>query len=167
MKNILFSCVLATLALNFAAAPALGAKIKLKDEQQLRDLHALYWEGWNRHEAKIAGSVFAEDATMKDLSGKWVAGRVAIEKAFVDEHAGAGKESSARGDKVSIEFVARNVAVVDQEVELSGFKQASGKPHDPFALHVVTVSTKKAGKWWFQALRAYVPLPTSLQSSKK
>lgn len=151
--------VLALLFCLALASPAHGAKGKFKDDQVIRDLASTFWESWNKHDAKAMVAIFRDDATLINPMGRVANGRAEIEKLLTEEHATYMKESVARGGAVKIQFVGRNVAIIDQEIDLSGAKGFASQDDAPFKLHLSSAVTKKNGKWLVAAARPYSLLP--------
>lgn len=147
------------LLLTLIAPPALGAKGKFKDDQMIRDLASLYWEAWNKHDTKAMVTGFRDDAIFVNPMGRTAGSRSAIEKLFAEEHSTYLKGAKAQAGAVTIQFVGRNVAVIDQEVDMTGVTGVAIKEDEPFRPHFSGVITKKAGKWQLAAARTYVFLP--------
>jgi len=149
------------------ALPVFAAKEKFRDDQMLRDVHTMFWEGWNRHDAKQMAAGFAEDATLVSAFGRAVVGREAIEKLFAEEQAGSMKDSQALPSELKIQFVTRNIAVVDEEIELGGMRSPEGKVVEPRRFRLSNVVSKKAGKWWIAASRPYFLPPEAPEIAHK
>jgi len=137
------------------AFPAFASKEKFRDDQMLRDVHTMFWEAWNKHDAKQMSASFAEDATVVSAYGRLAVGREAIEKLFAEEQAASMKDSQALPSELKIQFITRNIAVVDEEIELGGMRSPEGKIVEPRRLRLSNVISKKAGKWWIAASRPY------------
>lgn len=142
------------------ALPAFAAKEKVKDDQMIRDVHSTFWEAWNHHDGKQMAAMYADDGTLINPAGRVAIGREAIEKLFTEEHSTLLKDSVAKSSGIEIRFISRNIALVDEDLELSGCKGPDGKAtEEPMKSHVFNVLTKKAGKWWASATRPYSFMP--------
>jgi len=146
------------------ATPTFAAKEKFRDDQMLRDVQSTFWEAWNRHDAKQMAALFADEGTIVNPYGRTASGRSGVEKLFAEEHAAAMKESQGISNGLQIQFVNRNTALVDEEVEMGGIKNPDGKLMEPQRYHLANVIIKKSGKWWIMGSRGYF-LATSPENS--
>lgn len=136
-------------------APVFAAKEKFRDDQMIRDVQSTFWEAWNKHDAKQLAGLFADTATSINPYGRVASNKDNVEKALTEEHGGIMKESQGISAGLTIQFVNRNVALVDEEVDLGGVKSAEGKTLEPQRAHLANVLTKKAGKWLIAGARLY------------
>lgn len=146
--------------------PAFAAKGKFKDDQMIRDLSSVFWENWNRHEVKGIAALFHDDVTYLTAYGKITSGKKETEKMLKEDHEGIMKDVTGNSEIKSIQFVARNVAILDEEVEVTGWKNLDGKTIEGLTkVHSTSVLLKKSGKWLVSVRRAWLmPAPRETAS---
>lgn len=149
----------------FMTNASFAAKGKFKDDQMLREISSEFWEHWNKHDVKAMAAMFNDEASYLSLAGKLESGKKEVEKSFREEHESALKEANASSELKSIQFVARNVAILDEEVEITGMKNPDGKVSEGLMkLFSSSILMKKTGKWWLAGRRAWV-MPVARETS--
>ena len=83
---------------------------------------------------------FYDEGTLINFTGKAANSRTEVEKMLTEDHQGFLKEISGRAEVKSLQFVSRNVALLDEDVEMNGWKNPDGKVAEE-APHFETVIT--------------------------
>lgn len=105
------------------------------EDKEIRDLVALFYEGWNDHDVEKMVSVYAGDIDHVNAFGEWHKGKEAMKEALTQFHAGPGKNSHKIITIEKIRFIKPDVAValVRQMSKVGNFG--------------TFVLSKESGKW--------------------
>jgi uncharacterized protein (TIGR02246 family) len=150
------------LAIGVGLPGLLHAQTSSQDESAVQQVLSGMDEAWNQGDAKTLASYFTPEAELIDVTGTLHGGRNAIER----------RNSILLGDMLngshltqelrSIKFLRPDVAVVDTNAQLYGYKSLpKGLPTSGAVLtarvrHVMVYN----GKWWIVATQfTYVPPP--------
>jgi len=82
------------------------------DEQAIRAALAIFYEGWNTHDADKMVSIFAEDGDHIDVFGEWQKGRAAIREDLAFVHVGSLRNSQKKYTVEKIRFLTPDAAVI-------------------------------------------------------
>jgi len=119
------------------------------DEAAIRSVLSASGKGWSAGDAKLASSVYTEDAQWMNAFGRRKNGRAEIEAFLTWLFAHPGEQntkSTARRD-FSIKFLRPDVAVVHFYQEVTGQLTDDGKETPKRRIHVTKIVTKENGKW--------------------
>ena len=120
--------------------------------QSVLDAHGA---AWTRGDAAGAASVLTDDADWVSGSGKTFVGREQIEamhKQLLDGPA-KGTRHSHPGTP-NVRFITPEVAIVDGDSMMAGFRDDNGKEEPPAYSRYTAVFVKKSGKWYVTAFRS-------------
>lgn len=81
------------------------------EDKAIRNLVALFYEGWNEHDVEKMVSVYAGDIDHVNAFGEWHKGKEAMKEALTKFHAGPGKTSHKTITVEKIRFIKPDVAV--------------------------------------------------------
>lgn len=151
MKRVLAAAVAAVLisAIGFA---------KESDEQKIRARTEEFADAWNKHDPAAMTALWSVDGDLINPFGRRAKSMTEIQKLFQDEHGAAMKQSTYKIVSQSVRFIEPNLALVDQDAEITGVANPDGttatiKPH------VAALMRKSGGQWWITSVRAYSYLP--------
>ncbi len=151
-----------TMLLILAVAVAASAQTKTEksvlsknadDEKAIQAMLATAGKGWAERDAKLASSIYTEDAQWMNAFGRRKNGRIEIEEflKWLFSHPGEKNTRSANTPDVprepSIKFIRPDVAVIYSYRESSGQMSDSGKEMPKRKIHVTQIATKENGKW--------------------
>jgi len=111
-RNICYLCSCLTVICTLPANTLLAQSEKSEDETAIRDQLALFYEGWNTHDAEKMVSVYADDIDHINAFGRWNKGKQAIKEDIIQFHAGPGKNSQKTYTIEKIRFLKPDVAIV-------------------------------------------------------
>ena len=111
-RNICYLCFYLTIICTLPASTLLAQSVKSEDETAIRDQLALFYEGWNTHDAEKMVSVYADDIDHINAFGRWNKGKQAIKEDIIQFHAGPGKNSQKTYTIEKIKFLKPDVAIV-------------------------------------------------------
>ncbi len=147
MRRVLAAAVAAVLicAVSFAQG---------SNEQQIRARSEAFAAAWNKHDPTEMAYFWSVDGDLVNPYGRSAKGLLEIQRLFQDEHSKGLKQSTYTITGQKVRFIAPNLAVVDQDAEISGIANPDGttvtmKPH------VVALWRKSGGEWWIVTARAY------------
>jgi len=124
-----------------------------EDEKAIQAMLAVSGKGWAARDAKLASSIYAEDAQWMNAFGRRKNGRAEIEEflKWLFSHPGEKNTKSANTPDVpresSIKFIRPDVAVIYSYREVIGQMSDSGKEMPKRKIHVTQIATKERGKW--------------------
>lgn len=123
------------------------------DEKAIQAMLAISGNGWAARDAKLASSVYAEDAQWMNAFGRRKNGKAEIEEflKWLFSHPGEKNTKSADSTNAprdpSIKFIRPDVAVIYSYREVIGQMSDSGKEMPKRKIHVTQIATKERGKW--------------------
>lgn len=116
-----------------------------------------FLEAWNKHDASLMASIWADDGDLINPMGKLARGREEVLRLFTDEQRGAMKSTTCGMTLESVRWAADNVVVVDADCSISGMRDPGGKDLPIFKPHVVLVLHKiDNDQWQVLSARPYV-----------
>ena len=119
------------------------------DEKAIQAMLAVSGKGWMTKDAKLASSVYTEDAQWMNAFGIRKNGRAEIEGqlTWLFAHPGEKNSKSSSFRDFSIKFLRPDVAVVHFYLELTGQMSDSGKEMPKRKIHTTRIAVKENGKW--------------------
>lgn len=165
MRRILnrVPAVLLGLGLAVAFPVALGCQTSTQSEEGIRNVLSGMEDAWNRGDAKAWARYFSRDAEFVDVAGAILEGRDGIERRHADLLAGMFSGSHLAQKLRRIRFLQPDVAVVDADLEVYGYKSlprglpTSGAVLSARLKHIMIYAN---GQWWIVASQnTYVPPP--------
>jgi uncharacterized protein (TIGR02246 family) len=144
------------LVLCLFAGPAL-AQSTAADEKDIRSIAAQFQDAWNKTDAKMLADLFLTDGDYVSSTGRTARGRAEVEKAFALQWAGIYKKTKITVTTTTVQFVRKDVAIVDGVFEVTGMKDPSGKALGARSGLSTIVALKKGDRWYVAALRGMVP----------
>ncbi len=154
----MYRVLVASLAAILISAVAVA---KESNEQQIRDRAEEFAAAWNKHDPFAMAMVWSAEGDLINPFGRKARGIADIVKLLQDEHNTVMKQSSFKVTNVSVRFIEPTLAIVDEDVEISGITNPDGTPAPTLKPHVTTLMRKGGGKWWVLTARAwnYTPPP--------
>jgi len=153
MKRVLAAAVAAVLisTVGFAADTP---------EQQIRNRIDEFAAAWNKHDPTAMAYFWSVDGDLINPSGRKASGLTEIQRLFADEHGQNGpmKQSTYKSVSVKIRFLEPTLALLDQDIEISGITAPDGSTVTQKS-HVAALLRKSGGQWWINSVRAYNYLP--------
>jgi uncharacterized protein (TIGR02246 family) len=102
---------------------------------------------FNRHDPHAVAMAFTEDADLTSVRGVTAHGRKEIEQFYAGVFAGRLKSAHRTASVTSVRFLARDIASVDADWEITGSKADDGSDL-PLRKGILTVIvTKQNGEW--------------------
>ena len=137
----------------FAMRIVMGGGIsELTDEGRIRQIIAEEESAWNRGDAKAYAWHFAEEGGFTNVLGNVYYGRRAFEDRHASLFATAFKGTSLRMTVHKMLFIRPDIAIVDIDTEMTGFKTLPPGIHATADGVVRTrlqqVMSKENGDWW-------------------
>ena len=149
MRVVLRTSIAFMLATRIVMAQGSGQK---SDEGRIRQIIAEEEKAWNQGDAKAYASHFAEEGGFTNVLGTVYYGRRAFEERHASVFATVFKGTSLRMTVQKIRFIRPDIAIVDIDTEMTGFKAL------PPGIHAATdgvlrtrlqqVMSKESGDWW-------------------
>ena len=149
MKRVLVAAAAALLISTFGFA----AETK-NDEQMIRDRAQEFADNWNKHDATAMAYMWSADGDLVNPFGRRASGLTEIQRLFADEQSKAMKASTYTVKSVKVHFLNPQLAVVDQDVEVTGVANPDGTTAT-MTPHVTAVMTRSGGQWWIASARAF------------
>jgi len=151
-----FPKIALVLVLYLAAGLAL-AQSTAADEKDIRSIAAQFQDAWNKADAKMLADLFLTDGDYVSSTGRTARGRAEVERAFAQQWAGIYKKTKITVTTTTVQFVRKEVAIVDGVFEVTGMKDPSGKALGARSGLSTIVALKKGDRWYVAALRGMVP----------
>jgi uncharacterized protein (TIGR02246 family) len=141
----------------FSVCAGAQLPVNAADEKDIRSIGGQIQDAWNKADPKMLADLFLTDGDYISSTGRTARGRPAVEKAFQEQWSGIYKGTKIAHTLTSVRFVRRDVAIADGGFEISGMKNASGKPLPARTGLTTVVAVKKGDRWYVAALRGMVP----------
>ena len=140
--------ILATCLVSFAAYSAqMQSKGSEADSSAVKAVVTAYDDGFNSHDSKAIGALFADDGDFTNMRGSSKHGRKDIEQNYGNLLNG-GLKTAHRTDNVkNVKFITPDVAELDADWEMTGTKAADGSDNPPRKGGLDWVVQKINGKW--------------------
>ncbi|MGE5414926.1 MAG: YybH family protein [Syntrophomonadaceae bacterium] len=143
---------------SLAALPALSQSSSgASDEKDIRSIGAQIQEAWNKKDAKMLADLWLTDGDYISSTGRTATGRAEVERAFAAQWAGVYKGTRLAHTLTLVRFLRKDVAIADGAFEISGMKDAAGKPLPTRSGLTTVVAARKGDRWYVAALRGMVP----------
>lgn len=123
-----------------------------KEEEQVKNVLTAFVEAWNKHDAKVFASIFAEDADLINVAGKSKHGRYEIEEHHAPSFKTKWKDSYQKITQSKTRFIKPDVAAVDAWWELTGIKGPEGQDMPARRGLLNFVMTKNDDKWFITVM---------------
>jgi uncharacterized protein (TIGR02246 family) len=125
------------------------------DETRIRQLIAEEESAWNRGDAKAYASHFDEEGGFTNVLGTVYYGRRAFEERHAEIFATVFRNTVLSMKVQKIQFIRPDVAVVDIDTEMTGFKALPPGVHaaadGALRTRLQQVMSKEGGDWWIAA----------------
>ncbi len=141
----------------FLSAVSVLSQPTAADEKDIRSIGAQVQDAWNKADPKMMGDLFLTDGDYVSSTGRTARGRAEVEKAFAQQWASVYKGTKITVTVTTVQFVRRDVAVVDGAFEVTGMKDASGRTLSARSGLSTIVASKKGSRWYIAAMRGMVP----------
>ena len=145
--------------LALAGGAAWGKPVPPSHEQDEAGIKATLAElsaAWGKHDVKAFSAVFVDDAVMMNPHGDVRRGRAEIEHLFNEDIGPTGplKDTQSPHTLTWWRPIAPGHALVDSDSEMTGLKDAQGKPF-VVKTHVTMLMVKRADRWAISDFRAF------------
>lgn len=127
------------------------------DNKDIRSIGTQIQDAWNKEDAKMLADLWLTDGDYISSTGRTARGRAQVEKAFAEQWAGLYKGTKIGHTFTSVHFLRKDVAIADGAFEITGMKDAAGKPLGSRSGLSTIVAMKKGNRWYIAALRGMVP----------
>jgi uncharacterized protein (TIGR02246 family) len=149
--NLLPGVLLGTLALGFLRLAVVHAETYTADETAIRAIMQSQQDAWNKGDAKAFAAHAAQDCLFTNIVGAPFIGRQSFEerhaRIFSSIYAGSHLTVRVR----TLKFVTHDVAIVEAELGLSGYKSLAPGVHAQadgiLYTELEEVFAKRAGGW--------------------
>jgi uncharacterized protein (TIGR02246 family) len=105
---------------------------------------------WNRHDASAFAENFADDADFTNVFGSLAQGRAAITASHAAIFRTMFSDSIVTIKETRIRFIRGDVAAVDARWEMTGARDAQGKPWPLRRGLMNMIATRENGAWLFR-----------------
>jgi uncharacterized protein (TIGR02246 family) len=121
------------------------------DERAIRDLAQQYESGWNNHDMSLLGAMRANDIDFVVVTGEHRKGREASMAQLGEQHRTQFRESVWTNEKVSVQFLRPDVALVHIEWGIKGDRNLDDTPRPPRKGIFTWVVVKEGAAWTLRA----------------
>ena len=108
---------------------------------------AAFADTWNRHDMDAFAALFAADAELVTVTGRWLRGRAEIHAAHTAMHASVMKESRIELRDLSIRVLGPDLAIARARWRLEGLVGPGGVALPPRAGVFGNLVARQAGAW--------------------
>jgi uncharacterized protein (TIGR02246 family) len=141
----------ALLLLVTVAMTGLATAQSADDERAIRNLAQQYETGWNTHDMNLLGAMRTDDIDFVVVTGEHRKGREASMAPLGEQHRTQFRDSVWTNEKVSVQFIRPDVALVHIDWGIKGDRNTDDTPRPPRRGTFTWVVVKDGGAW---ALRA-------------
>jgi uncharacterized protein (TIGR02246 family) len=142
---------IASVALAVIVWTAHASGQSLIDEQSIRGLATQFERAWNTHDMNVLGSIATDDIDFVNVAGLHWKGRAEVVKEHAERHKVRFKNSVWTTKRVSVQFVASDLALVHVEWETRGDLDFDLKPWPPRKGIFSWLVVKNNGSWRIRA----------------
>jgi uncharacterized protein (TIGR02246 family) len=121
------------------------------DEQAIRNLAQQYETGWNSHDMSLLGAMRAENIDFVVVTGEHRKGREASMAQLGEQHRTQFRDSVWTNEKVSVQFLRPDVALVHVEWGIKGDRNVDDTSRPPRKGIFTWVVVRDAGAWRLRA----------------
>ena len=145
--------VIGTLALVLAvwAEPIAGQPPA--DDQSIRGLAAQFERAWNSHDMNLLGAITTEDVDFVNVAGLHWKGRAEVVREHAERHKVRFKNSVWTTERVSVQMLAPDMALVHVDWQTRGDLDFDLKPWPPRNGIFSWLVVKNAGNWKIRAVQ--------------
>jgi uncharacterized protein (TIGR02246 family) len=140
---------LLSLALLLGITPALAQSGD--DERAIRNLAQQYETGWNTHDMNLLGTMRAEDIDFVVVTGEHRKGRETSMAQLGEQHRTQFRDSVWTNEKVSLQFIRPDVALVHIEWAIKGDRNMDDTLRPPRQGIFTWVVVKTGADWKLRA----------------
>jgi uncharacterized protein (TIGR02246 family) len=133
------------LAMIVAAAPVSGQS--KGDEESIRAVAAQFERAWNTHDMSVLGSIATEDIDFVNVAGLHWKGRAEVVREHAERHKVRFRNSVWTTERVNVQFLAADVALVHVEWGTRGDLDFDLKPWPPRKGIFSWLVVKSDGSW--------------------
>jgi uncharacterized protein (TIGR02246 family) len=142
---------IASVALAVIVWTAHASGQSLIDEQSIRGLATQFERAWNTHDMTVLGSIATDDIDFVNVAGLHWKGRAEVVKERAERHKVRFKNSVWTTERVSVQFLASDLALVHVEWETRGDLDFDLKPWPPREGIFSWLVVKNNGNWRIRA----------------
>jgi uncharacterized protein (TIGR02246 family) len=121
------------------------------DERAIRNLAQQYENGWNTHDMSLLGAMRAENIDFVVVTGEHRKGREASMAQLGEQHRTQFRDSVWTNEKVSVQFLRPDVALVHVEWGIKGDRNVDDTPRSPRKGIFTWVVMKDGAAWTLRA----------------
>ena len=121
------------------------------DERAIRNLAQQYETGWNTHDMTVLGAMRAEDIDFVVVTGEHRKGREASMAKLGDQHRTQFRDSVWTNEKISVQFLRPDVALMHVEWAIKGDRNVDDTPRPPRRGIFTWVVVKDGTVWKLRA----------------
>jgi uncharacterized protein (TIGR02246 family) len=122
-----------------------------EDERAIRELARQYETGWNTHDMNLLGAMRTNDIDFVVVTGEHRKGREASMAQLGDQHRTQFRDSVWTNEKVSVQFLRADVALVHIEWAINGDRNVDDTPRPPRKGIFTWVAMKDGADWKLRA----------------
>ena len=145
--------VIAALALALAVWIEPIAGQPSADEQAIRGLATQFERAWNSHDMNLLGAITTEDVDFVNVAGLHWKGRGEVVREHAERHKVRFKNSVWRTERVSVQMLAPDMALVHVDWQTRGDLDFDLKPWPPRKGIFSWLVVKNAGNWKIRAVQ--------------
>jgi uncharacterized protein (TIGR02246 family) len=123
------------------------------DEQLIRGLAVQFERAWNSHDMNLLGAITTEDVDFINVAGLHWKGRAEVVKEHAERHKVRFKNSVWTTERVSIQMLAPEMALVYVDWQTRGDLDFDLKPWPPRTGIFSWLVVKNAGSWKIRAVQ--------------
>ena len=123
------------------------------DEQSIRGLATQFEQAWNSHDMNKLGAITTEDVDFVNVAGLHWKGRAEVVKEHAERHKVRFKNSVWTTERVAIQFLSPDMALVHIDWQTRGDLDFDLKPWPPRTGIFSWVVVKNAGSWKIRAVQ--------------
>ena len=144
---------IATLALTLAFSTAPISGQPPPDEQLIRGLATEFERAWNTHDMNVLGDITTADVDFVNVAGLHWKGRGEVVREHAERHKVRFKNSVWTTERVSVQMLAPNIALVYIDWQTRGDLDFDLKPWPPRTGLFSWLVVKNAGSWKIRAVQ--------------
>ena len=123
------------------------------DEQLIRGLALQFEQAWNTHDMSKLGAITTEDVDFVNVAGLHWKGRAQVVKEHADRHQVRFKNSVWTTERVAVQFLSPDVALVHIDWQTRGDLDFDLKPWPPRTGIFSWLVVKNAGRWQIRSVQ--------------
>ena len=123
------------------------------DEQSIRGLVTQFERAWNSHDMNLLGAITTEDVDFVNVAGLHWKGRAEVVREHAERHKVRFKNSVWTTERVSVQMLAPDLALVYVDWQTRGDLDFDLKPWPPRTGIFSWLVVKNAGSWKIRAVQ--------------